>query len=65
MGYVYWLKWYQTHVYNKMHLEQNAPLDVINLASVINYSVIDFLLFVFEAMLEDIKIKPRMLINFQ
>ena len=47
-----------------MHSEQNAQLDVTSLACYI-VVYIDHLLFVFEAMLEAIKMKPKMLINFQ
>ena len=42
--------------------QQNAQINGTNLASVIKYCIIDHLLFVFEAMLEDIKMKPNMLI---
>ena len=44
--------------------EQNARLDVTSLTSFIQNCIIDHLLLEFEAMLEDIKMKPKMLINF-
>ena len=45
--------------------KQNARLHVTSLTSSVNYCIIDHLLFVFEAMLEDIKMKQKLLINFQ
>ena len=53
------------HIKNKMHSEQNARLDVFSLTSVKKYCIINHLLFVFEAVLEEgIKMKPNMSINF-
>ena len=48
-----------------LHIKIKMDLDVTSLASVKKYCIINYLLFVFDALLEKgIKMKPNMLINF-